>query len=270
MNLYARDLETENATLREELARTHSQLHRMDEIQRSLVSLAERELRTTLTMIFGYARLLGDRDIGEMQEYAGIIATYSWQLKNMLDAMTALHQIDAGELVLRMETLPLREILDYAIAGRQRELVAKALAVQLDLEDGLYVRADRERLLLILAQLLSNAITNAPPAGTVTLVARSREASAVISIQDNGRGIPEEEQPHLFERFYRRSLPLARQPDGSGLGLAVAKELVELHGGRIWVEGASSQSNTLCFSLPRASPSHPNAAIVNLSTKTIP
>lgn len=269
MNLIARDLETENATLREELERAHIQLHHMDEIKRSFIALAAHELRTPLTMIYGYAKLLGDRGNDEMQEYASIIAAYSWQLKNTVDSIIALHQIDAGELVLRPETLPLGEIIEHAVASRQREIVGKALAIQLNLEDDLYVRADRERLPLILAQLLSNSINYTPHAGTVTIDARSRQASVVISIQDNGIGIPEGELPHIFERFYQIGHPLTRQHNGAGLGLAVAKELVELHSGRLWAESASNQGSTFYFSLPRAVPSNRQNAIVNPPAKMI-
>ncbi len=256
MNLIARDLETENTTLRDELERTQRQLRRMEEIKRSFIALAADELRTPLTILFGYAKLLGDCTEAEKEKYAGIIATYSWQLKNTVDAIIVLQLLDAGELVLRQESLPLAEIVQTAVANRRNEITAKALVVQSDLSADLFVRADRERLALILAQLLSNSIKYSADGGVITIDAYPQQASVVISIRDHGIGIPAEELPHIFERFYQSGGdPLTRQFRGMGLGLAVAKGLVELHGGEIGVESVKGQGSTFRFSLPRALPS---------------
>lgn len=262
-------METENAALREELERVRTQLRHLEESKRSFVALAAHELRTPLTILFGYAKLLGDGGESDAREYAGIIATYSWQLKNTIDSIIALQQIDTGELVLDLEALPLREIIENAVASRQREIAEKALEIRSDVENNLYVQGDRERLLLILAQLLSNSIKYTPHAGIVTIEARAKQASAVISIRDKGIGIPAEELPHIFERFYQSGDPLTRQYGGLGVGLAVAKELVELHGGRIWVESATNQGSTFHFSLPRAMPGAPRNAKVNRSARMI-
>lgn len=261
MNLITQDLEIENAALRNELEHARSQLRRMDDIKRSFIALAADELRTPLTVLFGYSKLLVNCNENETQKYANIIATHAWQLKNTIDAMITLQRIDAGELVLRPETLPLAAMIEAAIESRHREIVEKALAVQSDLPVDLYVRADRERLLLVLAQLLANSIKHSPNAGTIAIGAHPRQASILISIQDSGMGISTEELPHVFERFYRAGDPLTRQYKGVGLGLAVAKELVELHGGRIWVESTLNQGSVFHFSLPRGLPLPQDAAI---------
>jgi signal transduction histidine kinase len=252
MNVSPRDLETENVALREELERARSKLRHLEESKRSFVALAAHELRTPLTILFGYAKLMGDGSESEAREYAGIIATYSWQLKNTVDSIITLQQIDTGELGLDLRALPLGEIIDNAVASRQREISEKALEIQSDLESGLYVQADRERLLLVFGQLLANSIKYTPHAGTIAIEARAKQASIQVSLRDNGIGIPAEELPHVFERFYQSSNPLTRQHSGIGLGLAVAKEIVELHGGRIGVESRPSQGSTFYFSLPRA------------------
>lgn len=269
MNLPARDLETENAALREELERARVQLRHLEESKRSFVALAAHELRTPLTILFGYAKLMGDGSEREAHEYAGIIATYSWQLKNTVDSIIALQQIDTGELVLDLQALPLAEIVENAIASRQHEIVEKALEIRSDLENDLYVQADRERLLLIFAQLLSNSIRYTPHAGTVTVEARAKQAGVQISIRDNGIGISAEELPHIFERFYQTGSPLTRQYNGIGLGLAVAKELVELHGGRIWVESKSNQGSAFHISLPRTKPDARSNAKIHRSARMI-
>jgi signal transduction histidine kinase len=267
MNVIARDLETENTALRDELERTRMQLRRMEEVKRSFIALAADELRTPLTILFGYAKLLSDCTETERGKYAGIIATYSWQLKNTVDAIIALQLLDSGEIVLRQEPLPLAEIVQTAVENRRSEITAKALILQCNLSADLYVRADRERLALILAQLLSNSIKYSADGGTISVDAHTQQASIVVSIRDNGIGIPAEELPHVFERFYQGGGgdPLTRQFRGMGLGLAVAKGLVELHGGAIEVESATNQGSTFRFTLPRALPNahvQPNAAVI--------
>lgn len=269
MNLSAQDLETENAALREELERARVELRHLEKNKRSFTALAAHELRTPLTILFGYAKLLSDGGESEAHEYTDIIATYAWQLKNTIDSIITLQQIDTGELVLNLQALPLAEISENALISRQREIVEKAVEIRSDLEKDLYVQADRERLLLVFAQLLSNSIKYTPHAGTVTVEARAKQASVVISIRDNGIGIPPEELPHIFERFYQTGDPLTRQYNGLGLGLAVAKELVELHGGRIWVESTYNQGSAFHFSLPRAKPGVQPNAKVNRSARLI-
>ena len=254
MSLLARDLETENAALRAELERTRAQLRRMDDVKRSFTALAAHELRTPLTILFGYSKLLTNSTESETQKYAGIIAEYAWQLKSTIDAVITLQRIDTGELVLRQEVLPVAEAVDWALASRRREIAERALEVQTGSLADLYVRADRERLLLILTQLLSNAIKYSPHAATIAIEAHTQQASVVISIRDNGVGIPSEELSHVFDRFYQTGNPLTRQYNGAGLGLAVAKELVELHGGRIWAESRLGEGSLFSFSIPRGLP----------------
>jgi signal transduction histidine kinase len=267
MNLLARDLETENAALRDELERARIQLRHTDEIKRSFIALAADELRTPLTILFGYARLLNDCPENERLKYASIISTYAWQLKNTVDAIITLQQIDAGEIVLRQESLPLAEVIDAAVESRRNELTSKGLVVQSDVPVDLYVRADRERLALILAQLLSNAIKYSVEGGAIAIDARPQQASILINIRDNGIGIPAEELPHVFERFYQGGDPLIRQFRGLGLGLAVAKGLVELHGGEIGVESETNRGSVFHFSLPRALPNTRRDQLVSQSAR---
>lgn len=265
MNPLARDLETENAALRNELEQTRAQLRRMDEVKRSFTALAADELRTPLTILIGYSKLLTDCPESETKKYAGIIAEHAWQLKNTIDAVITLQRVDAGELELRQEILPVNEMVESAVAGRQREIAEKALVIECGQLAGLYVRADRERLALILTQLLANSIKYSPHAATISIEAHSMQASVVISLRDNGIGIPAEELPHVFERFYQIGNPMTRQYKGMGLGLAVAKELVELHGGRIWIESAVGKGSVFCFSLPRGLPTQVEVALFDQS-----
>ena len=113
------------------------------------------------------------------------------------------------------------------------------------------VRADRERVLQVLANLVGNAIKFTPSSGTVTLRARKVDGMVRISVKDNGPGITPEDVPHLFERFWRAS---GVSEQGSGLGLSIVKSIVEAHGGTLWVESQVGVGSTFFFTLPAAEP----------------
>ncbi len=264
MNLIARDLETENAELREELRRAHMELRRLDDMKRNFIALTAHELRNPLAILFGYAKLLADCGNDEIREYAGIIVKRTWQLKSAVDLIITLQQIDAGELALRLEALPLAEIIHAVIDGHQADLNEKTLTILTNVEPQLRVRADRKRIELAISEVVSNAIKYSSTGGTITLEGHAQASSVVLAVRDNGIGIAPEELSLVFQRFYQTGNPLTRQYNGFGLGLAVAKALVELHGGRIWLESASQRGSTIYLSLPHeisSDASAPDAAV---------
>lgn len=248
------DLEKENRALREELARARMELRRLDQMKRDFISIAAHELRSPLTILLGYAKILESESTGAERERAEIVVSHAWQLKHLVDTMLTLQQLDTGEFALRFEAVPIREVIESAIISQRHAVAEKQLRIQATHEPDLLVRADRERLSLVMANLLSNAIKYSPQGDLVTIKTRSEKAQAIISVQDNGIGILSEEQPHIFERFYQVGSPFTRHHKGPGLGLAVTKEIVELHGGQIWVESAIDQGSTFNVSLPRILP----------------
>ncbi len=248
------DLEKENRILREELARARMELRRLDQMKRDFISIASHELRSPLTILLGYAKILVSESSEAERERAQVVLSQAWQLKHLVDTLLTLQQLDTGEFALRFEPVPLREVIENIIASQRHAIAQQQLQVEAVHEANLVVRADRERLALVLANLLSNAIKYSPKGGVVVVKTRSEKSQAIISVQDNGVGILAEEQPHVFERFYQVGSPFTRHYKGPGLGLAVAKEIVELHGGRIWVESAIDQGSTFYVALPRVLP----------------
>lgn len=243
--------EKDNTALRNEVDRLRRELRRTDQAKRKFVALTAHELRNPLAILLGYAKMLEDQSAGHAREYAHVIVAQARQLKLLVDAMSTLQQYDLGELTLRLEMLMLNEIVREVIDSRQTELDEQMLVVKTRIEPDLCVRADRERLAMILTNLLSNAIKFSPRGGTINLDARVDLLEIIITVRDQGAGVPVEEQPHIFERFYQVSDPLTRHHQGLGLGLAVVKALVELHRGRIWVESLPSQGSAFHVSLPR-------------------
>jgi two-component system sensor histidine kinase VicK len=248
------DLEKENRALREELAQARMELRRLDQLKRDFISIAAHELRSPLTILLGYAKILESEATGAERERAEIVVSHAWQLKHLVDTMFILQQLDTGEFALRFEAVPVHEVIENVIISQRNAVAEKQLRIEAVYEPDLLVRADRERLALVMANLLSNAIKYSPQGDLVTIKTRSERAQAIISVQDNGIGILSEEQPHVFERFYQVGSPFTRHYKGPGLGLAVSKEIVELHGGRIWVESIIDQGSTFNVSLPRILP----------------
>ncbi len=245
------NLEKENIALREELSKAQEELRRVDQLKRDFLALSAHELRAPLAVLLGYAKILEGEAEGLARERAQIIVTQAWRLKDLVDAILILQQIDAGEVTLHMEPIAIRQVLQDVVEEHRKEIGDKALDLQLHATGELMVYADRERLVLVLNHLLSNSIKFSPPKRTVVISARADITCVVTSIHDKGLGIPEEEQSHIFDRFYQIGDALTRHHNGLGLGLAVAKAIVELHHGRIWVESNRQEGSTFHFSLPR-------------------
>ncbi len=245
------NLEKENVSLREELSRAQAELRRVDQLKRDFIALSAHELRAPLAILLGYAKILESEVVGPTHERAQVIVAQAWRLKDLVDAILMLQQIDADELTLHMEPLAIRQLLQETVGEHQEEIDEKALAIQLHAAGDLLVYADRERLALVLSHLLSNSIKFSPMKGTIAISAGADITCVVTSFRDDGSGIPDEEQLHIFDRFYQVGDALTRHHNGLGLGLAVAKAVVELHHGRIWVESKRDEGSTFHFSLPR-------------------
>ncbi|NIO68451.1 MAG: hypothetical protein GTN71_05240, partial [Anaerolineae bacterium] len=135
---------------------------------------------------------------------------------------------------------------------------AERVTVQVDLPEDLLVDVDPQRIGQVLRNLLDNALTHTPPGGEIAVAARAacpepgrREGQWVeVSVRDTGSGIAAEDLPYVFERFYRADKSRSRATGGAGLGLAIARQLVEAHGGRIWVESTEGEGSTFTFALP--------------------
>jgi two-component system phosphate regulon sensor histidine kinase PhoR len=227
-------------------------IRQLDRLKHNLTALAAHELRNPLAVLLGYAKILEDESSGNAREYASIVVARAQHLKNIVDSLVVLQQFDAGEFSLLPSTFLIAESIEEALAGLQPQIRLKALQVDFCGEPGLSVRADRERVTLALMNVLSNAIKYSPHGSQVTIQTRADVNNIVVSIHDNGTGIPLADQPHIFERFSQIGNPLTKSSGGLGIGLAVAKAIVELHHGRLWVESIPDQGTTFSLSLRRA------------------
>jgi signal transduction histidine kinase len=248
-----------------------------DRLKSALISTVSHELRTPLTHIKGYSRtlLLGDWDEESRREFLQIIDEESDRLRELVDNLLDMSRIEAGVLQLDRHPLALRPFLERVIE-RQRAASPNYDILLTIAPDVPVVDADARRIEQVVRNLLDNAVKYSPPGSQVRVRAypeaerpgspeghesgeTSREPGApagavVIEVEDRGIGIVPEDQPKIFERFYRVDGGLDRQSTGSGLGLSICNGIVKAHGGRIWVESTSGQGSCFRFVLPAFAP----------------
>jgi signal transduction histidine kinase len=225
--------------------------------QRAFIADASHELRTPVAVVRTNAELLEKRrESGRLGQSDGDtvalhdILDETDRLGRMVGQMLTLAQADAGQTVLHQTDVSLGDLAGDA--ARSMRTLAGARGVDLDFssEPDVWVHADPERLREVLVALLDNAVKYTPSGGRVSLaVTIAANRKAVISVRDTGPGIPPEALPHLFERFYREDAARSREQGGAGLGLAIARHIVEAHGGSIRAESEAGKGTTMTVEL---------------------
>ncbi|MBI2918437.1 MAG: PAS domain-containing protein [Chloroflexi bacterium] len=225
----------------------------VDRMKADFVSIVSHELRTPMTVVYGFAELLlVSQGLTEQQkEWAGRIHSEGQRLTNIVEDLLDVSRIEAGRLSLKLAPLVLRPLV--ARVGDALSTRYPAHVFQIDLaEDFPLVRGDEEKLLQVFHNLMDNAAKYSPRGGPITVAAQAgtERKEVVISITDHGLGIPQAEMPRLFTRFHRIQRPETEGVRGTGLGLYIVKSLVELMGGRVWLESVLSEGSTFHLALP--------------------
>ena len=234
---------------------------KLDSSRREFVANVSHELRTPLTNVKGYTETLldaGDELDGETRRnFLQVIYNESDRMTHIVKDLLTLSQLDYGKMDMEMSPIPVKLIVQNIASAMLIEARGQGLTLETKLEEPLpLILADRNRMEQVIANIVSNAIKYNRPGGTVTLSAFSQEDKVVIKVQDTGIGIPQEDIPRLFERFYRVDKARSRERGGTGLGLAIAKEIVEQHQGTIGVESQLDAGTTVTITLPVCPPDH--------------
>ena len=230
--------------------RMAASLEEVEERRREIIDDLTHELRTPLTIIRGRLEEIADGIIvANSQIYAQLIRETK-RLQRLLNDLQELSQAETGNLLLNLQTTSLRGIFEPLVERFGEQLLGSDRVLNLDCPTDLpYVMVDSDRLEQILVNLLSNAIRHTP-SGSITLKAWSDVDKVWISLTDTGAGIAEEELPHVFRRFWRSPKSRSQKYSGTGIGLAICRRLVELHGGEIFVESQLGVGSTFKFFLP--------------------
>jgi two-component system, sensor histidine kinase and response regulator len=241
----------------EELQSANVRLRELDRLKSAFVSIVSHELRTPITSIKGYVENMLDGLAGSLTDkqlhYLTRVRYNTDRLTRMINDLLDLSRIEAGRLELRLEAVALPVKVHNVVEGVQRVAGEKGLTVRQELQAGLpLVRGDRDKLYQILTNLIQNAIQFTPKGGEVVVRCEVRDPDYIqVCVADTGCGIPPHELDKIFDRFFRGET-VSTEARGAGLGLAITKSLVELHGGRIWVESTVGEGSQFYFTLPIA------------------
>jgi signal transduction histidine kinase len=256
----------EQRLLREQLARqnlevaaANAELRRLDSLKSQFVSVAAHELRTPLSAILGYVEMLLDGDLGHLtrqqRESLEIVERSANRLMAITRNLLDLTRIEAGTILLSLRSVDLGALLRAVVEEYEPELAARDHRVNLELPRDLPpALCDEGRAARIVGNLLSNAAKYTLPGGiiSVRLGRDEQEGFLRVSVSDEGPGISLEDQEQLFTRFYRGESARQSGEPGTGLGLSIARSLIELHGGRIWLESQPGAGSTFIVTLPVA------------------
>ncbi|HSS61779.1 MAG TPA: ATP-binding protein, partial [Candidatus Limnocylindrales bacterium] len=231
----------------------NSNLAKIDRTKSEFLSIVSHEFRTALTGIQGFSELIRDGGLepDEVRAYGGYIFNDADRVNRLIGDMLDLDRMESGRMAIRTAEVDINDILMEAIARATSSAVTVEFKSDLDPRLPI-VAGDRDRLIQVVSNLVSNAVKYSPEGGTVTLTSRSEGRFALISVTDTGIGIPADEIGHVFERFRRVRSGAAQSIPGTGLGLTIVKQIVEMHGGKIWVESAVGHGWSFHFTIPLA------------------
>jgi len=226
-------------------------LEKTDELRRNLMADVSHELRTPLSVIQGNLRAILDGVYHLEQAEIAVLYDETRLLNRLVDDLRELALAEAGQLRLERQPVAPADVVNRAMQSARAQAEARGIALQVDLPEHLpLVDVDSQRIGQVLGNLLNNALIHTPSGGEVVVAARVREPEVEVSVKDTGDGIPPEHLPYIFDRFYRADR--SRATGSTGLGLAIAKQLVEAHGGRIEVESEVGRGTQFTFTLPVA------------------
>jgi signal transduction histidine kinase len=227
------------------------------EMQNTFISVISHELKTPVSIIRGYAEILSRPDMqlptDQVHSFGQIIIEEADRLTHEINSLLEVSRIQLNAIPLEITQWALAPLIEQVTNRLQGQALQQGITFEIripaDLPD---IQADRERTRLVCENLITNAIKYSPDGGIVRIQARSDNGLAIISVTDHGIGIPLEEQNRVFDRFYRVDNRLRRETQGFGLGLFLAKMIVEAQHGQIWVESRPNHGSRFSFSLPLA------------------
>jgi len=229
-------------------------LRKLERVRRDFVANVSHEFRTPLTAIQGFAETLlagAMNDPQNRERFLCIIVEHSHRLARLTEDLLMLSKMDADRLELETRRIPVGPFVESCIETSTPRAREKDLKLLVNLAERIPdVAGDRRRLTEVLQNLLDNAIQYTPAGGQIMVSAGPKNGEVVFTVSDTGIGIPQADQPRIFERFYRVDVARSREVGGTGLGLSIAKHLVENHGGRIWVESEVGRGSQFHFSVP--------------------
>jgi len=247
------DLQQSNKLLFE----TNEELKKATQAKSEFLANMSHELRTPFNAVIGFSELLLDEIPGKInrkqRQCLDDILSSSKHLLSLINDVLDLSKVEAGKLELKQKDFTLNKLIESLTRTIMPILVPRKQSLDIEIEKGLPpIHADKTKIRQVLLNLLSNSVKFMPDGGKLKIEAIRKDSWCQISVIDNGIGMKQEEQERIFEPFYQLDNPISRERSGTGLGLTIAKQIVEKHGGRIWVESEYGKGSCFTFTLPLA------------------
>ena len=229
---------------------------KLDDSRREFVANVSHELRTPLTNVRGYAETLmsaDDIDRDTQMRFLGVISSEADRMTRIVKDLLTLTRLDYNRMEMNMQLMDLRELGAKAAQAMEGQARSKDLTLTCTLPEALpEVLGDAERIQQVIINIITNAIKYNKPHGSITITGGTEGDRVFLRVADTGIGVPKEDLPRLFERFYRVDKARSRESGGTGLGLAIAKQIVESHGGTIGFDSEYGKGSVVTLYLPRA------------------
>ena len=240
-----------DAALQEHIAKFNENAQELEKMKNDFIAIASHELRTPLGLILGHATFLREVVEEEHHEQLDTIVRGASRLKEIIESLANVNNFESGAALIHSRKISVPDLVDEVIDSLQKYARERQINVHIKIKgDILPIEGDSEKISIAITNLLKNAIMFTPVDGNVSLAVEQILGYIKISIVDNGMGISESDLPHIFERFYQAESHLTRQHGGMGLGLSVAKAMIEMHGGRIWAESVEGKGSQFTILLP--------------------
>jgi signal transduction histidine kinase len=224
----------------------------LDQLKNEFIAITSHELRTPLGLIIGHATFLRELVGNEFAEQVDAIIRGASRLKEIIENLSDVDNFQTGGSLLRSRKVSMARVIEDASASFQELAVKKGVRLHLEIEptQDLWLDIDGSKIAIVLSNLLKNAVAFTNEGGQITIRAERLRDFIKVSVKDNGMGIPAKDLAHVFDRFYQVESHLTRRHGGMGLGLSVAKVMIEIHGGQIWAESMEGVGSTFIFLLP--------------------
>jgi signal transduction histidine kinase len=240
-----------------QLRRKNAELDRLNRLKSEFISIAAHEFRTPMTSIVGYLDLISQGRLGPIPEAMrrpmASLSRNSQRLKHLIDDMLDVSRLDAGRMVLHRSPRDLRELVRSAVAELESFALAKGHHIQIEFGPVPLIEVDGDKVHQVISNLLANAIKYTPEGGTILLGVKQEGETVRLRVRDNGMGIPAAARDKLFEPFTDITAPQYHSsagPDSAGLGLYIARGIVQLHGGEISVDSQEGAYTEFTVALP--------------------
>ncbi len=253
------DLALRLNSMNDELGRLYRELESASRHKSEFLANMSHELRTPLNAVIGFSEVLREHMFGELNEkqdeYLDDIVSSGKHLLSLINDILDLSKIEAGRMELDVGEFVLAEALENGMAMQRERALRRGVALSLDVAPSLgLIVADERKVKQVIFNLLSNAVKFTPSGGSVDVAASQLGEDIHVAVRDTGIGISQEDQQVIFDEFRQAARSKQSEPEGTGLGLALARRFVELQGGRIWVESEVGKGSTFTFSLPSPQP----------------